>query len=180
MSEVDAPDGIVEWKVRFRDTTMLSDHFPRRYKSFLESVLKTLPSGNRLLHGDFHPGNILIESGNTVLIDWCNVTKGHPLADVANSLILLKRTPRIPKASAVVNLVNRILGKSMAAIYLKSYRNLTSELDENVLAGWTVLRAAERLTYCLPSEKAGYLSYIDRCYQNWNENGSMAGWLKYL
>ena len=39
----------------------------------LPSILRlfdTLPEGNRVCHGDFHPGNLLTCRGQTYVIDW--------------------------------------------------------------------------------------------------------------
>ena len=50
--------------------------------------LDKLPTGNRLCHGDFHPGNILLGSAGPCIIDWVDATIGNPLADVARTSII--------------------------------------------------------------------------------------------
>lgn len=58
-------------------------------KSKLISILHRAPTGDRLLHGDFHPGNVLWqEDGSHTFTDWVDSSKGHPSADVARSLVL--------------------------------------------------------------------------------------------
>lgn len=52
------------------------------------SALEELPEGNRLCHGDFHPGNILITPKGYRIIDWIDASCGNPLADVARTSIL--------------------------------------------------------------------------------------------
>jgi len=58
--------------------------------SFVDEI-KDLPEGDTLLHGDFHPGNILITQDNrTVVIDFMNVCRGPALYDIARTYFLLK------------------------------------------------------------------------------------------
>ncbi len=52
-------------------------------------ALATMPAGDRLCHGDFHPGNVLITASGETVIDWLDATIGNPLADVARSSIIL-------------------------------------------------------------------------------------------
>lgn len=69
------------------------------YKDFLkmftsdgETILKinSLADDNCFVHGDFHPGNVMLdESGNLVLIDMMNVCQGPVLYDIARTYLLL-------------------------------------------------------------------------------------------
>ena len=52
------------------------------------AALDTFPTGDRICHGDFHPGNILMTVRGEVVIDWIDVTRGNPLADLARTTIL--------------------------------------------------------------------------------------------
>ena len=58
--------------------------------SLLEEI-NGLPEGDTLLHGDFHPGNVLITTEHcAVVIDFMNVCKGPALYDIARTYFLLK------------------------------------------------------------------------------------------
>ena len=53
-----------------------------------ERVLKYLGSlgdGDKLCHGDFHPGNVLLTEKGAVVIDWMTASIGNPWADVART-----------------------------------------------------------------------------------------------
>ncbi len=53
-------------------------------------ALARLPEGNTLCHGDFHPDNIMMTAKGPIIIDWCMATQGNPLADVANTKVLIQ------------------------------------------------------------------------------------------
>ena len=53
--------------------------------------INALPQGNMLLHGDFHPGNVLISTEHRpIVIDFMNVCSGPALYDIARTYVLLK------------------------------------------------------------------------------------------
>ncbi len=55
-----------------------------------EDLLERLPDGEALCHFDLHPDNVLLTRRGPVVIDWMAAAVGHPLADVARSLLLLR------------------------------------------------------------------------------------------
>ena len=65
---------------------------PQKRKEILE-MLDRLQDGNTLCHGDFHPGNIIISAGHTVVIDFMNVCHGYCLYDIARTVYLVEYTP---------------------------------------------------------------------------------------
>ncbi|MBR5799994.1 MAG: phosphotransferase [Lachnospiraceae bacterium] len=75
------------------------------YKDFLSVMVKNrtadyreictkmdaLPDGDHILHGDFHPNNILMEeNGTPVVIDFMNVCRGPKLFDIARTVFLIR------------------------------------------------------------------------------------------
>ncbi len=69
---------------------------PPEMKEAVLRVLAALPDGqgDSLLHGDFHPMNVLMSGNGPVVIDWDNVHRGNPLADVGRTLLLLRSAGR--------------------------------------------------------------------------------------
>jgi len=53
-------------------------------------MVLALPSGAALLHGDLHPGNVLMSADGPVVIDWFDATIGHPITDVVRTALLLR------------------------------------------------------------------------------------------
>lgn len=53
-------------------------------------ALGLLPRGAALLHGDLHPGNVLMAAGGPIVIDWFDAAIGHPMVDAVRSSLLLR------------------------------------------------------------------------------------------
>lgn len=53
-------------------------------------LLRSAPvPGDRLVHGDLHPLNVMITDGGPVVIDWANAMAGDPSFDVADTWVVL-------------------------------------------------------------------------------------------
>lgn len=124
-------------------------------------VLDGLADGDRLCHGDFHPANVIVDADGPVIIDWTNVSRGNPDADLARSLVIL-RLGAVPPGTPVVLRILTLLGRSLlGSSYLRSYRKARS-IDAATLQRWEFVRAAERLVEGIPEEREGLLRFIER------------------
>jgi aminoglycoside phosphotransferase (APT) family kinase protein len=45
--------------------------------------------GDRVMHLDLHPGNVILTAGGPVVIDWSNASAGPPGADVAMTIVIM-------------------------------------------------------------------------------------------
>ena len=55
----------------------------------LHTRLESMPKHNKVCHGDFNPGNIIITPENVpYIIDWAHLTPGNASADVARSYLI--------------------------------------------------------------------------------------------
>jgi aminoglycoside phosphotransferase (APT) family kinase protein len=60
----------------------------------LHDGLHEIPyEGERLLHLDLHPGNVLLSSRGPVVIDWTNAQAGEPGLDLALTWVILAGVP---------------------------------------------------------------------------------------
>ena len=55
----------------------------------LEQILKVLPEGDRLVHCDAHPKNIMIQNGEMLWIDMEGMSVGHPIYDLISIAVVL-------------------------------------------------------------------------------------------
>jgi len=132
--------------------TRLRDHVSR--------VLDGLPAGDRLCHGDFHPGNAVVTADGVRVIDWPGATRGTPAADLARTMLLLRHADPLPGTS----LMGRVLlwtGRSIfARSFFRAYRrgapDPPSRLDE-----WTTVHAAARLAEGITAERVRLLGFVE-------------------
>ena len=97
-------------------------------------MLNAPPDGDFLCHGDFHPDNVMMTSGDPVLIDWPGAKKEIPAADSAQTLIVLM-TATLP---AHIPLHKRLLMNAGPALFTYTYRQhyhrITQVLEDYVRA----------------------------------------------
>jgi uncharacterized protein (TIGR02172 family) len=80
---------VPEQRTKLQQKIQQASALPDDLKIFLLKKLESMPDGDRVCHGDFHPGNVLVAGHSTSIIDWIDATRGNPLADVARTSILL-------------------------------------------------------------------------------------------
>jgi aminoglycoside phosphotransferase (APT) family kinase protein len=69
---------------------MLADLHNRLHQIQAPPELRQLSgSGDRVLHLDFHPGNVMLTARGPVVIDWTNASAGAPGEDVAMAYLIL-------------------------------------------------------------------------------------------
>lgn len=102
-------------------------------------MIDKLPDGNALCHGDFHPGNILISNGHTIVIDFMNVCHGDFLYDVARTVFLVEYTPVPVEDDREVLLRFK---KTLADLYLMQM-NVTREMIQGYLSVIITVRKGE-------------------------------------
>jgi tRNA A-37 threonylcarbamoyl transferase component Bud32 len=95
MERIDGPSmvealGRRPWTVR-RQGTVLADLHRRLHEIPGPDFLPAAPVGlgDRLVHLDLHPLNVIITSKGPVVIDWPNAARGDPAVDVGVAWVLL-------------------------------------------------------------------------------------------
>lgn len=94
---------------------------PRLVDTLADLGVHGLPDGDRIFHGDLHPGNVLADGDGWSVIDWSNAHIAAPAADVACSVLSIgyRGLRDGPKAMAVHELRIRA-----ADSYLRHYTTL--------------------------------------------------------
>lgn len=103
---------------------------PASLKTSLLNALESLPGGDRVCHGDFHPDNVLLSEYDATVIDWIDASRGNPVADVARTSIILFGAV---SSSQIPNLLSKIFVKIFHSAYLREYFRLRPD-------GWVEYR----------------------------------------
>lgn len=124
-------------------------------------ILRTLPDGQAVCHGDFHPDNVLVQESQSFAIDWTNANMGHPLCDVARTSLMFL-SPYLPEGTPkamgpLMKLSKRLLNRA----YLREYCKL-SGADLRAIRSWVLPVAAARLRENVPGEEKWLLALIDK------------------
>lgn len=138
----------------------------RELRGFALRLLDGLPSGDRLCHGDYHPGNVMVSGERVSVIDWPNAARGVPESDHARAILLLQWADPLPAVSrGVPGLVSRGLiaaGRSMLTRgYALAYAD-GADRPLRDLEPWLVVHAAARLSESVPEERARLLDWLVR------------------
>ena len=62
----------------------VAPHLPEEQGKKLCALIEALPKNNTLLHGDYHPNNVLIQNGEPLLIDLDTLCMGHPVFELGS------------------------------------------------------------------------------------------------
>ncbi|MDN3956050.1 phosphotransferase family protein [Sporolactobacillus laevolacticus] len=138
-------------------------------QQLLLDELQNLPNGSHLSHGDFHPDNLMFTKDRVVIIDWMTATKGHPLADAARTVLLLKLADIPKEIPLVVRLLIKFLRVQLHNAYMKRYIKLT-QCSIADIRQWEAPVAAARLFERLSaSEKQAMLRLIHEHCRSTNQ-----------
>ncbi|MDR1795685.1 MAG: phosphotransferase [Erysipelotrichaceae bacterium] len=128
-------------------------------KQKLLDILNELPDGKQLLHGDFHPQNLLFQDKTPWIIDWTAATSGHPLADVAGTYLITKSAYLHHKLSFLNRFLTKQVLKTLTNAYLHSYFKLSGFTYKQMKA-WLPVKAAIYLEVGLPKNCESYFHSI--------------------
>ena len=130
--------------------------------SMKQNILNTLtqiPTGDRLLHGDFHPDNIIAAPQGLVIIDWLTAIQGPPIAEVAFTALLFKAAALPSTMPVSIRLMTNLFRNLFRRTYLGHYCHL-SGLKLSQISALEGLAAAARLSDNIPAEKATLLKIV--------------------
>ncbi len=121
--------------------------------------LTTLPDSDNVLHGDFHPGNVILTPDGPILIDWIDATRGAPAADVARTLWLMS------PATIPEDITGRRFRTSVQSVFRRAYRSRVmhkAHVSPLEIDLWRLPIAAARLSEGVEHEDSALRSEVDR------------------
>jgi aminoglycoside phosphotransferase (APT) family kinase protein len=122
--------------------------------------LRALPDGAAMLHGDMHPGNVIMSDAGPKVIDWMTVSRGDPAADVARSMFLLLESD-IPDASGPQRAAMWVIRRWFARSYFAEYVR-RSGVERGRIQAWRPVILAARLAEGIEQEREATLARLER------------------
>ena len=131
---------------------------PKNVRQALEDALR-LPDGNSVLHGDFHPDNVIMSSRGPVIIDWPEAKRGNPLADAARTWLLIRMgTP--PPGTRMQSII-KLIRRWFYSMFIKHYRELRPYSEQD-LEAWRLPVVAARLFFeSIPEERRHLTIFLE-------------------
>lgn len=143
---------------RLESQIRMAEVLPEPARRRALQTLAERPDGDALCHGDFHPDNILLTRRGPVIIDWFTATRGDPLADVANTRLLLRYgVPQGKPLSRFMEWGRR----GFRWLYTRRYRQLRPGCGAEI-AAWELPVLAAKLNELTPAEQSVVLARIER------------------
>jgi aminoglycoside phosphotransferase (APT) family kinase protein len=153
--ECDGRIGLVLERLDGSDMLALLQREPWRIRSLAR------PSGDRLCHGDYHPGNVLVAAGRITVIDWAGAARCVPEADHARTLLLLRWADPLPDTP----LISRGLISAGRAIFTYEYTRAYAGRSNTPLRQvnqWLFVHVAARLSEGTDVERPRLTEILDR------------------
>lgn len=131
---------VMELSVNSHEMDFLTDEEKIKAKKYVDS----LPDGNKILHLDYHPDNIMAEGDDACIIDWATAACGAPAADVATTVYLMSEGEMVPGLTKEEAEQLEILRVKILEDYLEIYRKEIPITDEEI-AKWRLAVLMVRL-----------------------------------
>jgi aminoglycoside phosphotransferase (APT) family kinase protein len=143
-----------------RDRLGRADALPEARRLVLAAMLDDLPVGDRICHGDLHPGNVMVDDRGPVIIDWTNAARGDPMADLARTLLIL-RVGSVPgDPPFLARLADRFGRGLFRRLWVRGYA-AEQPIDWPVLERWRTVWAGARLAEGLEDETDALLAIVE-------------------
>jgi thiamine kinase len=160
MHDVAAPAELPDLNDHLRAQIDEASPLPAALRRRALALLDQLPRGDRLTHGDLHPGNVLGRWRSPTIIDWGDASCGDPVADVARTALLLRVGEPPPGSPWLLRTLTSVGRRILRDGYLAAYR-ARRPIDDALLARWQTVRAAARLHEPVPDEHPALLHLLE-------------------
>lgn len=191
------PDKLEEYGIKFTDllyklnnTDADPDLFPDFHQVYLDraenaryllgngvekikKVINTIPRGHGMIHGDFHPNNVMIDAdGELMLIDMADISRGNGFFDIGGTATILHYLPGVSYMKKKLHDITNLDGETCLKLWdimLRRYYH-TEDPEEiskynKLCEGFSDLRMATSLG--MKSSRSKLLETLLKYYTKW-------------
>jgi hypothetical protein len=152
-----APEDFPSQRRRLAWSIANAGGLPGETRSRALAALEGMPDGDRLCHGDFHPGNILMTGRGGMIIDWIDATRGRPMADIARTTVIAMGAV----AGQLDGRLQRMVVRLLHAAYVRRCFRISPDGREEYQR-WLPIVAAARVAENMPELEGWLVAYADR------------------
>jgi aminoglycoside phosphotransferase (APT) family kinase protein len=161
LHETPAPTTLTDMRDHALERIANTDLVSPRLAGAALQILEQLPDGDRLCHGDYHPGNVLVGRTGPVIIDWTNATRGDPAADIARSRLMFRLGDLPPGYPIAIRVLDRVGRRMFLNMYTSRYRRVRP-FDSSLVDRWEIVRAADRFSEGIESEFPALTAFLEQ------------------
>jgi aminoglycoside phosphotransferase (APT) family kinase protein len=122
-------------------------------------LLRELPGGNVLIHGDFHPGNITLSARGAMVMDWLTAKQANPHADIANTVMIMRWASVPGNNEEVIARINAVRGAFLHT-YQQRYMELQPDIRWEEVERWMIPIIVGRLALNNEDERENLLKEL--------------------
>ena len=128
----------------------------------IHRINDAIPESNTVVHGDFHPKNVMIQDEELILIDMADLTTGHPLYDLGSMALShhLPQDPRLENITGMKAEMVRKLWKLFLANYLGTEDPQTIGLFEKKISVVGLMKMASTVVFSTNARLPGVMETV--------------------
>lgn len=137
-------------------------YFTEKEIEDLHRINDAFADDTSIIHGDFHPKNIMVMDGELVLIDMADITYGNPLYDLG-SMLLTHVTVSPERKADIIGLPAEMVDKLWGifiSVYLGSTDPQFIEMTLKKAGIFAVLKAATALSFSPTANTDMIINYV--------------------
>jgi aminoglycoside phosphotransferase (APT) family kinase protein len=161
LHRIEAPPELPSLREKLERELRTGSGIPERLCDRARRTLEGLGDGDRLCHGDYWPGNVLLTTRGPVVIDWADATRGDAAGDLARTSLMMRVGSLPPGTPRLVRATSSLSAWLFGAAYRRAYDHMRAH-DARTAIPWRFVRAAERLGQGIPEERDGLLRELER------------------
>ena len=150
----------------------------------MKQILEVLPEGDRLVHGDAHPKNIMIQNEEMLWIDMEGMSVGHPIYDLISIAVILNGMRTDEMSVGICGMDNATVALFKNCFIRKYFKTEDPEMIQKyggMLDGLRLIRAVFAIGFTTSGTEKYRSAIIDMARQHFFPNiQKIAGGIKFL